>query len=106
MYVQRSLLRVQDLQILQALSKGRRKLRRVQTARLREAGMKPTAFQVHKSWLIPALLVLVVTVSADGVVGWFAAKPFPWVVLIPGSLPLSMFFFVARPLLKQAEQES
>ena len=67
--------------------------------------MELTAFQVHKSWLIPAMLVLVITVLADGAVGWFAAKPFPWVVLIPGTLPLSMFIFVAIPLLKQAERE-
>jgi hypothetical protein len=68
--------------------------------------MKLTAFQVHKSWLIPAVLVLVATVLAVGAVGWFAAKPFPWVGLIAGSLPLSLFIFVARPLLKQAERES
>ena len=67
--------------------------------------MELTAFQVHKSWLIPAMLVLVITVLADGAVGWFAAKPFPWVVLIPGTLLLSMFIFVAIPLLKQAERE-
>jgi hypothetical protein len=68
--------------------------------------MKPTAFQVHKFWLIRAVLLVVVTDVADGAVGWFAAKPFPWVALIPGTLPLSMFFFVARPSLKQAERES
>jgi hypothetical protein len=68
--------------------------------------MNPTAFQVHKSWAIPAMLVLVITVLADGAVGWFAAKPLPWVGLISGSLPLSMFFFVAYPLLKRAEPES
>ncbi len=64
--------------------------------------MKLTAFQAHKSWLIPAVLVLVITALAAGAVGWFAAKPFPWVGLIAGSLPLSMFIFVARPLLKQS----
>jgi hypothetical protein len=68
--------------------------------------MQPTAFHVHKSWLIRAVLVLAITLLADGAVGWFAAKPFPWVVLIPGSLPLSMLIFVAAPLLKQAGQES
>jgi hypothetical protein len=68
--------------------------------------MKLTAFQVHKSWLIRAVLVLVVTCLMDAIVGWFAAKPFPWVVLISGSLPLSMFIFVAMPLLKQADRES
>jgi len=67
--------------------------------------MKLTAF-LHKSWRIRAVLVLVVTCLMDAIVGWFAAKPFPWVVLIPGSLPLSMFIFVAMPLLKQAARES
>lgn len=71
-----------------------------------ESQLKLTAFQVHKTWLIRAVLVLVVTVLADGVVGGLATKPFPWVVLIPGSLPLTMFWFVGRPLLKQAERES
>jgi hypothetical protein len=71
-----------------------------------EARMIQTAFQTHKSWLMRAALVLTITCLIDATVGWFAAKPFPWVVLIPGSLPLTMFFFVARPLLKQAERES
>jgi hypothetical protein len=41
--------------------------------------MKPNAIQVHRSWLLPALLV---------------------------SLPLSMYFFVGRPLLKKEKQDS
>jgi hypothetical protein len=67
--------------------------------------MKLSAFQVHKSWLIRAVLVLVVTCLMNAIVGWFAAKPFPWVVLIAASLPLSMFIIVAIPLLKQAGRE-
>jgi peptidoglycan/LPS O-acetylase OafA/YrhL len=70
-----------------------------------EAAMKPTAIQVHKSWLISAVLVLTLTVLAVGVVGWLAAKPFPWIVLIAGSLPLSMLIFVALPLLRRAGRE-
>jgi hypothetical protein len=68
--------------------------------------MNPTAFQVHKSWLIPAMLVLVITVLADAAVAWLAAKPFPWIVVIPSTLPLTMFVFVALPLLKQAQRQS
>jgi hypothetical protein len=49
-------------------------------------------------------LLLLITCSIDAVVGGLAAKPFSWVVLIPGTLPLSMFFFVARPLLKREER--
>jgi hypothetical protein len=68
--------------------------------------MTRTAFQVHKSWLMRSMLVLLVTVLADGVVGWLAAKPFPWVVLIPGTLPLTLYLFVGIPLLKQEQRES
>jgi hypothetical protein len=63
--------------------------------------MKLSAFQVHKSWLMPAVLVLIVTCLIYGFVGSIATKPFPWILLIPGSLPLSMYFFVSRPLLKK-----
>jgi hypothetical protein len=63
--------------------------------------MKLNAFQVHKSWLMPTVLVLVITCLIYGFVGSIAAKPFPWILLIPGSLPLSMYFFVGRPLLKK-----
>lgn len=65
--------------------------------------MKLAAFQVHKSWLVPTLLILLVTCLIYGVVGSLAAKPFPWILLIPGSLPLSMYFFVGRPLIKKRE---
>jgi hypothetical protein len=55
---------------------------------------KPTAFQVHKSWLLRASLVLVVTCLVDGVAVWFTKRPIFCAVLIPGTLPLSMFVFV------------
>jgi hypothetical protein len=68
--------------------------------------MKLTAFQVHKSWLIPTILVLLVTVLADGVVVWFAQRPLPWAVLIPATLPLTLFLFVGLPLLRQEKRKS
>ena len=68
--------------------------------------MKPTALQVHKSWLIRAALVLLATVLADGVAVWFAPRPLLWAVLIPGSLPLSMFVFVAIPILREERRKS
>lgn len=68
--------------------------------------MKPTAFQVHKSWFIPAALVLCITVAIDAIVGWRAPKPFPWNVFIPGTLPLTMFIFVGRPLIRRETQDS
>jgi hypothetical protein len=71
-----------------------------------ETEIKLTAFQVHKSWVLPTLLVLLATCLTYGVVASLAAKPFPWVLLIPGSLPLSMYFFVGRPLLRKEKQDS
>jgi hypothetical protein len=68
--------------------------------------MQLTAFQVHKSWLIRAALVLLVTVLADGVAVGFAQRPLFWAVLIPGTLPLSMFFFVAVPILREDKRKS
>jgi hypothetical protein len=68
--------------------------------------MKPTAFQVHKFWLIRAALVLVVTVLADGVVVWFAQRPIIWAALIGSSLPFSMVVFVAIPLLREERRKS
>jgi hypothetical protein len=68
--------------------------------------MKLTAFQVHKSWLIRVVLVLLATALADGAVVWFAQRPILWAVLIPGSLPLSMFAFVAIPILHEEKRKS
>jgi hypothetical protein len=52
------------------------------------------------------VLVLLVTVVVDGVVVWFAGRPRLWATLIPGTLPLSMWFFVARPLLRDEQRKS
>jgi hypothetical protein len=71
-----------------------------------EARMKLTAFQVHKSWLIPAVLVLLVTVVVDGVVVCFVQRPLLWATVIPGTLPLSMWFFVALPILRDEKRKS
>ena len=68
--------------------------------------MKPTAFQVHKSWLIPAALVLVVTGLADGLTAWFVPHPIRWCTLIASSLPLSLVFLVAFPILRQERRKS
>lgn len=66
--------------------------------------MKPTAFQVHKSWVIRAALVLLATGLAEGAVAWFAQRPRLWATLIASSLPLAMFVFVAIPILRQESQ--
>jgi hypothetical protein len=65
-----------------------------------------TAFQVHKSWLTRAALALLAAALADGTVVWFAQRPILWAVLIPGSLPLSMFAFVAIPILREEKRKS
>jgi len=65
-----------------------------------------TAWHVHRWWLMRTALLLVVTCLIDAAVGGLATKPLPWVVLIPGTLPLSMIFFVAMPLLKKDERDS
>jgi hypothetical protein len=67
--------------------------------------MTQTAFQVHRSWLIPAVLVLVGTGSADCVAVWFAQRPIPWAVGIAATLPMSLFFFVVVPVLRKAGTE-
>jgi hypothetical protein len=68
--------------------------------------MNLTAFQVHKSWVIRAVMVLAVTCLAEGVVVWFAQKPLFWVTLIGSSLPFSMVAFVAFPILSEERRKS
>jgi hypothetical protein len=65
-----------------------------------------TAWRVHKGWVTRVALVLVVTCLIDAAVGGLMAKPFPWVVLIAGTLPLSMIVFVAIPFLKTVGRDS
>jgi hypothetical protein len=68
--------------------------------------MNPSAFQVHKSWLIRASLVLVITALADGLAGSFLPRPILWCTLIASSLPITMLFFVALPILRNEGQKS
>jgi hypothetical protein len=68
--------------------------------------MTPTAFQVHKSWLLRAALVLVVTALADGLTAWFAPRPILWCVSIASTLPISILVFVAMPILLEEKRKS
>jgi hypothetical protein len=68
--------------------------------------MKLTAFQVHKFWFVRAMLVLVLTVLAEGIVVWFAQRPLFWAALIGSSLPLSMIVVVAFPVLREERRKS
>jgi hypothetical protein len=67
--------------------------------------MKPTAFQVHRFWLIRAVLVLVATCLADAIAVWFAQRPIFWAALIGSSLPFSMVVFVAIPILREQNRK-
>jgi hypothetical protein len=68
--------------------------------------MELTALQVHKRWLIPAVLVLLVTAFADVLTACFVSRPILWCALISSSLPISMFVFVAMPILRQEKWKS
>jgi len=68
--------------------------------------MTQSALQVHKSWLIRAVLVLGITVLAGGLAGSFAPRPVLWFTLIVSTLPLSMLLFVALPVLRQERHKS
>jgi hypothetical protein len=63
-------------------------------------------WHAHKFWLVRAALVLAATCLAEMVVVWLVPQPRLWAVLIAGSLPLSMFFLVAVPLVRRAGTEA
>ena len=63
-------------------------------------------WQAHRFWVVRAMLVLIVTAMAEVLVVWLLPQPLVWVALIAGSLPLSMFFLVALPLLKSQPHRS
>jgi hypothetical protein len=68
--------------------------------------MEHGAFQVHKGWFIRAALILIVTVLAVGTTAYFVERPILWCSLVASSLPLTMFVFVALPLLRQESRRS
>jgi hypothetical protein len=68
--------------------------------------MTLTAFQVHKLWLIRAMLVLVLTCLAEAIVVYFVQRPIFWATLIGSSLPFTMVVFVAIPVLREESRKS
>lgn len=68
--------------------------------------MNLNTLTVHKSWLIRAALVLLATATIEIIVVWFAHQPLLWAALIAGSLPLTLFVFVAMPLLREDTRNS
>jgi hypothetical protein len=67
--------------------------------------MDQTPWQVHKSWVIRSLLVLVITGLAEAAAGWYAVRPILWVVLIVSTLPASLAIFVAMPVLREENRK-
>ncbi|HWZ62698.1 MAG TPA: hypothetical protein VNX02_06730 [Steroidobacteraceae bacterium] len=58
-------------------------------------------WHAHRFWVIRVALVLLATGLAEMAVVWLAPQPRLWAVLVAGSLPLSLFFLVAVPLLRR-----
>jgi len=49
-------------------------------------------------WAVRLILLVLLVAVADGLVGQFARKPFPWTVLIPASLPVLICVLVILPM--------
>jgi hypothetical protein len=62
--------------------------------------MSSSVWQVHKVWVMRTVLVLLATVLAEVAVVWSLQQPIRWVGLVAGTLPLTLFFFVALPLIR------
>jgi|HubBroStandDraft_1064217.scaffolds.fasta_scaffold70159_2 hypothetical protein len=67
--------------------------------------MSSKAYQLHKHWFERAVLVLLVTGLADCAAA-FAPRPLLWCSLIAGTLPLTLIFFVAFPLMREQSPKS
>jgi hypothetical protein len=57
-------------------------------------------------WAVRMAVILVIVALADGLVGAFASKPFPWVVVIPATMPLLASIFVIFPMLRAEKTQS
>lgn len=68
--------------------------------------MKLIVWHVHQWWLRRAVLVLVATVLVEVAIVSMVEHPIRLVVWVAGSLPLSMVFFVAIPLLRRESKET
>jgi hypothetical protein len=44
--------------------------------------------------------IILLVCAADGLVALFAHKPFPWVVIIPSTIPFLVAAFVIIPLIR------
>jgi hypothetical protein len=51
-------------------------------------------------WAGRIMLIILLVALADGLVGAFARKPLPWVVVIPALIPLLACVFVVLPIIR------
>ena len=51
-------------------------------------------------WAARLMAIIVLVAVADGLVVTLMRRPFPWTVLIPGSAPILIAFFVILPMAK------
>jgi hypothetical protein len=68
--------------------------------------MSYSVWRVHKVWVLRTVLVLVATALAEVAVVWSLQQPIRWVGLVAGTLPFSLFFFVALPLIRRQARPS
>jgi hypothetical protein len=58
----------------------------------------------NMKWALRMAAILVVGALVEALVVWFAARPLPWAVVIPATIPLLTAIFVIIPFLKAARQ--
>jgi hypothetical protein len=63
------------------------------------------AWHTHKGWLTRAAAVIVLTGLTEALTVYFVPHPLRYLAWISGSLPLTMFLFVAWPLIKAHDQK-
>ncbi len=56
-------------------------------------------------WAARMASILLVVAVADGLVGGFMRRPFPWVAIIPGFMPLLVCVFVIIPMIRAEKDE-
>lgn len=68
--------------------------------------MSSSVWRVHRFWVLRAAQVLLVTALAEVVIVWSMPQPVRWVAWIAGTLPFSLFLFVALPLIRREARPS
>jgi len=63
--------------------------------------MNASVWQVHSFWVLRTALILVITALAEAALVFALPQPARWVALIAGTLPVTLYFFVALPLIRK-----